>query len=143
MHFDIEKPVPYSKDCLIGIDGAVNTDGSISICYNSDTFIIGNVLEDTWYWDKIAEYHTKRYSIDTCQNCFVQRFCHLCYEKLNDREDNLDIQILNFCQFNRHFFKTIFKYMLKILHRNPMLWNEIQKMAEDSKDDLLKEKSEQ
>lgn len=141
LHFDIDKPVPYSKDCLIGIDAAVNTDGSISICYNSDTFVIGNVLEDTWYWDKITQYHTKRYSIEACQNCFVQRFCNLCYEKLNDRPDNLDTQIRNFCRFNRQFYRTIFEYMLKVLRQNPGLWNEIQNMAEDRKDALLKEMS--
>jgi uncharacterized protein len=142
LHFDIEKPVPYSKDCMIGIDAAVNTDGRISICYNSDTFIIGNVIEDTWYWDKIAAYHKIRYSLDNCQTCFVQRFCNLCYEKLNDREESLDIKVQNFCQFTHHFFRTIFNYMLKILQRNPKLWNELQAMAEERKDILMRKKSE-
>jgi len=141
LHYDIGQPIPFSKNCLIGMEGAVNPDGSISICYNADTFIIGNVIEDTWYFDKIAEYENRRYTLTNCKHCFVKRFCNLCYEKLNDTEDNFDIQIQNFCQFTRYYFRTIFEYMLKIMARNPKLWNELQKMAEESKNDFLGEQS--
>lgn len=141
LHYDIDQPIPFSKDCLIGIEGAVNADGSISICYSSDTFIIGNVLEDAWYFDKIDEYHKKRYNLTDCEHCFVQRFCNFCYEKINDRDGNLETQVRNFCDFTRYYYRTIFQYMLKIMNRNPNLWNEIQVMADERKDHLLRKQS--
>lgn len=143
LHYDLDQPIPFSKNCLIGIEGAVKTDGSISICNNADTFIIGNVIEDTWYFDKIFEYDKMRYSLTNCKHCFVQRFCDFCYEKINVRETNIDSQIQHFCQFTRYYFRTIFNYMLKIMKRNPKLWNETQKMAEERKNILLREQSEE
>ncbi len=139
--FDLNDPVPFIKDCMIGIEGCVNPDGSISVCYKSGTFIIGNVLENTWYFDKIAEFHKKRYSWTGCKNCFVQRFCMLCYEKLNGKEDQLKASIQSFCEFNRNYYRLIFEYMLKILEKNPDLWNEPQRLAEKQQE-ILKSKGE-
>jgi len=141
-HYEIDKPVPFSKNCLIGFKGAVNPDGSISLCYRADTFPVGNVLEDTWYFDKIARYDREKFSIPDCKNCFVQRFCTFCHEKVNNREDNLETQIQNFCQFTRHYYRLIFEYMLKIMVRNPKLWDQIQVMAEERKKYLMEEQAE-
>ncbi len=139
IHFDVEDPVPYLKDCLIGIEGCVNVDGSISICYKSNSFIIGNVLEKTWYFDKIEEYHKKRYSqSNACKHCFVQRFCQLCYEKITERGERFEHSLKNFCDFNRHYYRLIFQYMLQIMDNNPMLWDELQALAEKEKEGFEK-----
>jgi sulfatase maturation enzyme AslB (radical SAM superfamily) len=138
LYFDINEPVPFSKDCMIGIEGCVNVDGSISICYKADTFIIGNVVENTWYFDKIDEFHKIRYSRPGCKYCFVQRFCKLCYEKLSGKQDQLQASIQNYCEFNRYYYRVIFEYMLKITERNPGLWDELQKQAEEEKEYLMK-----
>ena len=137
IHLDLNQPVPFIKDCMIGIEGCVNTDGSISVCYKSGTFIIGNVLENTWYFDKIAEFHKKRYRWTRCKNCFVQRFCMLCYEKLNGKEGLLEASIRSFCEFNRYYYRLIFEYMLKVLEKNPDLWNEPQRIAENHVEILI------
>ncbi len=128
--FGLDQTIPFLKDCLIGIQGCVNIDGGISICYNSKTFIIGDVLKNTWYFDKIEEFHKKRYGIPDCKNCFIQRFCYLCYEKLNGNNDQFDASVKKYCEFNRHYYRTIFDYMLKIVGNNPNLWNEIQIIIE-------------
>lgn len=141
-HYDIDEPVPFCKNCLIGFKGAVNPDGSISLCYRADTFPVGSVLEACWYFDKIAQYDRDKFSIPDCGNCFVQRFCSFCHEKVNNREDNLDTQIQNFCQFTRHYYRLIFEHMLKIMVRNPKLWDQIQLMAEEKKEALLEEQAE-
>ena len=137
LHFDLDKPVPFKKDCMIGIEGSVNCDGTISICYSSDTFVIGNVHENTWYFDKIESYHRDRYDRVACEHCYVQRFCELCYEKLNaDEEKGLE-QLNNFCIFQRRYFQVIFDYMLRIMKHNPMLWDELNRIAEESKKIIL------
>ncbi len=130
--YDVDEPIPFSKDCLIGIEGSVNTDGTISICYSADTFVIGNVHENALYFDKIADYQNKRYNLTHCSRCFARRFCNFCFEKINDREGNLETQIRNFCRFTREFYRIIFKYMLTIVKRNPKLWNELQTIAEEA-----------
>lgn len=141
-HYAIDEPVPFSKNCMIGSKGAVNPDGSISLCYRADTFNIGNVFEDTFYFDKIAQYDRDKFSIPDCKNCFVQRFCTFCHEKVNNRDDNLETQIQNFCQFTRHYYRLVFEYMLKVMVQNPKLWDQIQVMAEERKNALMKEQTE-
>ncbi len=129
--------VPFSKNCLIGIEGCVNVDGSISICFNSNSFKVGNVWEDTWYFDRIEEFHRLRYSrAERCQYCFVQRFCNLCYEKLSAKENQFDTSFDKFCEFNRAYYKIVFQYMLQILENNPLLWDELQRIAEQEKKKL-------
>jgi len=142
LHYDIAKPVPFSKDCLIGIEGVVNPDGSISICSNANIFIIGDVIEDAWYFEKIAEYDKLKYSLINCKKCFAQRFCSLCYEKINHRDIQLDSQVENFCNFTRYYYRTIFGIMLKILNKNPKLWDVKQSMAEERKNEILRKLSE-
>jgi uncharacterized protein len=141
-HYEIDEPVPFSKNCLIGFKGAVNPDGSISLCYRADTFPVGNVLEDTWYYDKIAQYDKDKFGIPDCKNCFVQRFCTFCHEKVNTRHNDLETQIQNFCRFTRHYYRLVFEYMLKIMVRNPKLWDQIQVMAEERKNVLIEEQAE-
>lgn len=142
VYFDPDKPVPFRKDCLIGIEGCVNPDGSISICYQSNSFIIGNVLENKYYYDKIEEFHTKRYSrSNACKTCFVQRFCQLCYSRISEKNDRLSASLQNYCQFTREFYRTVFQYMLEIMENNPGLWDELQEMAEKEKEDAESKKT--
>jgi uncharacterized protein len=141
LYFDIEQPVPFSKDCMIGIEGCVNVDGSISICYKSSNFIIGNVVENTWYFDRIEEFNNKRYSLTECKSCFIKRFCKLCYEKLDGEKGQFSSSLQKFCDYNRHYYRVIFEYMLKILEKNPDLWGEMQKIAEKNKEYLEKKRS--
>jgi sulfatase maturation enzyme AslB (radical SAM superfamily) len=129
--FDIDQPIPFMKDCLIGFEGCVNVDGSISICYKADTFIIGSVIKNTWYLDKIDEFHKKRYKLPECKYCYVQRFCKFCYDKINGKEDQFKNSIKNYCEFTRYYYRVIFEYMLKIMENNPNLWDELQKDAEN------------
>jgi len=140
-HYAIDEPVPFSKNCMIGFKGAVNPDGSISLCYRADTFPVGSVLKDTWYFDKIAQYDRDKFSIPDCKNCFVQRFCTFCHEKVNNRDNNLETQIQKFCHFTRHYYRLVFEHMLKVMVRNPKLWDQIQVMAEARKNVLLKEQA--
>lgn len=143
LHFGIDDAVPFIKNCMIGLEGCVNPDGYISICYKSNSFIIGNVLENTWYFDKIKEYHEKRYGRENlCKYCFAQRFCNLCYEKLSGKEGAFDNSFNNFCEFNRAYHRMMFEYMLQIMENNPALWDELQKLAELDKEIILKKREE-
>lgn len=137
LHFDLDKPVPFKKDCMIGIEGSVNCDGTISICYSSDTFVIGNVHENTWYFDKIESYHRERYDRVACKSCYIQRFCELCYEKMNADEEKGQEKLNHFCNFQRRYFQVIFDYMLRIMKNNPLLWDELNQIAEESKSSFL------
>ncbi len=138
VYFDMEQPVPFSKNCLIGYEGCVNVDGSISICYKANSFVIGNAVEKTWYFDRIEEYQRQRHQLPQCKNCFAQRFCKLCYEKMSGKDEQLEASLQKFCQFTRSYYRLVFDYMLRVQENNPALWDEIQRMAEESKDELLK-----
>jgi uncharacterized protein len=131
MYYDREDPMPFTKDCLIGIEGCVNVDGSISVCYQANSFIIGNVHEQTWYYDKIEAFHTQRYSCsESCKHCFIQRFCNMCYEGISARDKGVEESIKNFCNFKRQYFRLIFDTMLQVMENNPNLWNVLQEMLE-------------
>jgi len=131
LHYNPDDPMPFVKDCLIGIEGCVNVDGSISICYKANSFIIGNVREQAWYYDKIEAYHTQRYRCsDSCKSCFIQRFCNMCYEGISARGKDVEISVKNFCNFNRQYFRLIFETMLQVMENNPKLWDVLQHMAE-------------
>lgn len=139
LRYKVEDAIPFTKNCLIGFEGCVNVDGSISICYKSNSFIIGNVLENTWYFDQIEKFHALRYSrTDNCKYCFVQRFCNLCYEKLTGKENQFETSFQDFCEFNRAYYRIIFEYMLPIMENNPGLWDELQNVAEQEREALLK-----
>ncbi|MCP4215200.1 MAG: hypothetical protein GY765_11110 [bacterium] len=138
MYFGPGDPVPFSKDCLIGIEGCVNVDGSMSICYKSNSFIIGNVHEQTWYFDAVEEYHTKRYSrSESCKHCYLQRFCNMCYDGLSAKDGRLEESLNNYCNFKRHYFRVIFETMLQIMENNPNMWDVLEDMA-DKEDKRLK-----
>ncbi len=131
LSFDENDAVPFKKNCLLGAEACVNVGGDISICYNANTFEIGNVIENKWYFDKIEEFHNARYArVDRCKHCFVQRFCGLCYEKLTTKENGFDQSYRNYCEFNREFHRVVFQYMLQIVENNPGLWDELQHLAE-------------
>ncbi|MCP4214887.1 MAG: hypothetical protein GY765_09530, partial [bacterium] len=132
LYYEPEDPIPYTKDCLMGYEGCINADGSISICYKSDSFKIGCVHENTWYYDKIEEYQNARYRLPACKHCFVQRFCDFCYDKINGKDEALTESIRKHCQFKRYYYRFIFKYMLQVMEKNPGLWDELQKDADDA-----------
>lgn len=138
LHFEIDQPIPFMKSCLSGYEGCVNVDGSISICYKSGSFNIGNVIEDTWYYDKIEEFHKKRHTLPECKYCYLQRSCTLCYEAINGKEDQLEDSIKKYCKFQRRFYRVIFEYMLQVMENNPLLWDDLEAAAEE---EHLKRKS--
>jgi uncharacterized protein len=144
LFYEIDQPVPFIKDCLLGYEGCVNPDGSISICYQSDTFIIGNVFENTWHYDKIEEFHKIRFGMPECKHCYVQRFCDFCYDKINGKQEQLSSSIKQYCEFKRYYHRVIFEYMLRIMENNPGLWDELQQDAEreyERRSKLQKEKA--
>jgi len=133
--YDIKDAVPFKKNCLIGAEGCVNVNGDISICYKANNFKIGSVIENTWYFDKIEDFHNNRYSKTArCKKCFIQRFCSLCYEKLSGKENRFEESFKHFCEFNREYHKIIFQYMLQIVENNPDLWDELQRLAEKERE---------
>jgi radical SAM protein with 4Fe4S-binding SPASM domain len=122
------KKVRFRKGCLMGFeDGAVHPNGDISICHKAPSFVIGNVNRGRWDFDKIMEYHDLLVGDwPQCPTCFVQRFCDLCYEKMPGETGGWREARAKFCEFNRTQYRIIIDYMLRILERNPKLWEEFE-----------------
>ena len=74
---------------------------------------------------------------DDCEGCFVQRFCDLCFEKLDGGETGRSIAREAFCRFKRAEYRKIFDTMLKVLAKNPELWTDVNAFMIDR----IKEKS--
>ena len=130
VYFAGSAAVPFAKGCLTGFqEGAVSPNGDISICLKSakgDNFVIGNVLEGRWYFEKIQQLNALfHHDWAGCSSCFVQRFCELCYEKLNGEVGQWASGRRKFCDFNRQRYRTIFHYMLRVLEENPALWKHV------------------
>ena len=127
---------PFTKGCLTGYqEGAVNTNGDISICLKSakgKNFVIGNVNEGRWYYEKMMELNT-RFHADWagCSSCFVQKMCELCYEKLNGEEGKWVAGRSKFCEFNRQRYRVIFDYMLRTMENNPALWEDLERIIKE------------
>lgn len=126
-YFGAASSVPFKKGCMPGYaEGAVTPNGDISICLKSakgDGFVIGNVIRGEWYHDRIHRLNTRLHEKWAgCRSCFVQKFCDLCYEKLDSREDRWDASRDAFCEFNRERHRVIFGYMLRVMDNNPQLW---------------------
>ncbi|MBI4508918.1 MAG: radical SAM protein [Deltaproteobacteria bacterium] len=129
VHNGRKSALPFRKGCLMGFEeGNVNPKGEISVCHKAQSFVIGNVNEGTWYFDRIKDLNARLHDSPSCGSCFVQRFCSQCHEKLNG--SNLAESKRSFCEFTRHYFRTIFNTMLRVLERNPELWNELDRMLE-------------
>jgi sulfatase maturation enzyme AslB (radical SAM superfamily) len=130
-YFDGRDAAPFIKGCLTGYqEGAVSANGDISICLKSakgNNFVIGNVVEDEWYFDKIRGLNTLFHQDwSGCSSCFLQKSCDLCYEKLNGDEGLWVSGRSRFCEFNRARHRVLFETMLRITERNPALWEEFE-----------------
>lgn len=138
LYFKDKDALPFTKACLTGFqEGAVSESGNISICLKSakgDNFVIGNVNEGRWYFDKIKELNSSFHADWAgCSSCYLQKICELCYEKLNGDPTEFAAGRNRFCEFNREKHRVIFDGMLRVTERNPDLWR--------SFDDLILQKT--
>lgn len=135
--------LPFRKGCLMGIaEGHVGPSGDITVCHKASQgadFVIGNVNEGRWHFDKIHALNRRLHQWGDCSSCFAQRFCDLCYEKLDGAPGELNTSRLSFCDFTRQRYRLIFDYMLRVLDRNPLLWNEIDRLIDEKADALERE----
>jgi uncharacterized protein len=125
--------VPFTKACLTGYqEGAVSPSGDISICLKSakgENFVIGNVNEGKWYYEKIRNLNTTFHrDWAGCSSCYLQKMCDLCYEKVNGVEGRYASGRRKFCDFNRAKHRTIFEYMLQVAENNPKLWEYLENL---------------
>jgi uncharacterized protein len=128
--------VPFSKGCLTGYqEGAVSSNGDISICLKSakgENFVIGNVNEGHWYYEKMKDLNTAFHrDWPGCKACYLQKFCDLCYEKLDGEDGSFYAGRSNYCEFNRARFRFIFDVMLRVCERNPKLWAYLDRSVEN------------
>lgn len=123
-YFRSSTAVPFIKGCLTGCESAiVEPDGKILACHKATSFVIGDVNMGGWDLNTIWEiYRSLHKDWPECASCFVQRFCDLCFEKLDGRD--MLTSRRNFCDFTRKKFRIIFDTMLRVLDRNPDLWDD-------------------
>jgi uncharacterized protein len=136
VYFGDADTTPFTKGCLTGYqEGAVSANGDISICLKSAkgaNFVIGNVLEGRWYYEKMQRLNTVFHEDWTgCSSCFVQKICDLCYEKLNGEAGQWVAGRSNFCEFNRERHRVIFRLMLRVMRNNPKLWNWLEEWLDE------------
>lgn len=124
-----EQQLPFSKGCMLGASEAhVGPDGNISICHKAQhgqAFVIGNVNTGIWDIAAIDRLSEWLHRFDGCSSCFAQRFCDLCFEKLDGEWELLDASRTRYCQFMRHSLRVIFQNMLGVMDNNPRLWEEV------------------
>jgi len=127
LYFGDAESVPFRKSCLMGYrEGAVYPDGRITVCHKAPSFTIGNVNAGGWDFDRIWElYSGLNDPYEGCQGCFVQRFCDLCFEKLDGGETGRSMARESFCRSKRAELHFIFDTMLRVLARNPRLWTDV------------------
>jgi uncharacterized protein len=125
LYFGKSKAIPFTKGCLMGCaDAAVDPNGEILICHKATSFVIGNVNEGRWDFDRIMALERRMSGFEAeCAACFVRRFCDLCYEKLDGAR--WESSRRSFCRFQRKRYTLVFGTMLKILDRNPELWTDL------------------
>ncbi|MCP4215171.1 MAG: hypothetical protein GY765_10960 [bacterium] len=68
----------------------------------------------------------------------MQRYCKLCYEKICGKDGQLKASVARFCEFNRHYHRVIFQYMLQVMENNPDLWDYLQDLAERENENVEK-----
>jgi radical SAM protein with 4Fe4S-binding SPASM domain len=125
--------ISFIKGCLYGYkEGNVEPNGNITICHVATNWVIGNVNNGYWDFDKIQAYENKINNWNDCSGCFVQRFCDLCPEKIDGSEKAYTNSRKNFCQFQRKKFRIIFYYALSLCENNPDLWNEVDRLIEET-----------
>lgn len=136
VYFDGLDATPFTKGCLTGYqEGAVNSNGDISICLKSakgKNFVIGNVLQGEWFYDKIRELNS-RFHADWsgCSSCFVQKMCDLCYEKMDGTAGQWVAGRTKFCEFQRQRYRVTFDYMLRLAEQNPALWQDLERLIRE------------
>jgi len=145
LYFGNATKIPFTKGCLMGYqEGAVQPNGDITVCHKATSFVIGNVNEGTWYGDRIWELNSKLHeALPECTSCFAHRFCGLCYEKLDGRNGCWTKARAKYCEFTRQKYHLSFDYMLRILDKNPELWDDLGKLVETKIADRLKEMDEE
>jgi uncharacterized protein len=123
--------IPFTKGCLYGYkEGNVEPDGKITICHLATQWVIGDVNEGRWYFDKIRTYDQRIHNWSQCSGCFVQRFCNLCPEKIDGTEGRYRESRSRFCQFQRKSYRSIFLYALGLCEANPGFWDEVDRLIE-------------
>ncbi len=123
--------VPFTKGCLYGYkEGNVEPSGKITICHLATNWVIGDVNEGRWHFDKIKEYDWRIHRWNSCSGCFVQRFCDLCPEKIDGKESNYKASRNRFCQFQRKRYREIFNFALALCEANPGFWDEVDRLIE-------------
>ena len=129
LYFGTSRKIPFAKGCLMGSgDGAVDPDGDIRICHKATSFVIGNVNEGKWDFDRIWELYSRLYDGGSeCASCFVQKFCELCFEKLDGGD--WDHSRRQFCDFTRRQYTLCFSVFLQVLERNPRLWRDLDRIV--------------
>jgi uncharacterized protein len=122
---------PFTKGCLYGYkEGNVEPSGKITICHLATNWVIGDVNEGRWHFDKLKEYDRRIHSWNPCSGCFVQRFCDLCPEKIDGKESNYEASRNRFCQFQRKRYREIFNFALTLCEANPGFWDEVDRLIE-------------
>ena len=126
--------VPFLRSCMPGFqDGAVLPNGDIAVCAEATSHIIGNVNEGRWYDDRIAEMHFRLHSDwGPCSECFTGRFCNLCWQKVAGDGDAWRAGRTRFCVSRRKHFREIFGVMLRVLVRNPDLWEDLDRTVRET-----------
>jgi uncharacterized protein len=124
-YFGKSRSIPFTKSCMMGYaEAAVEPNGDILICHKATSFVIGNVNEGRWDFDRIVDLERRMRSFEPeCAACFVRRFCDLCFEKLDGAR--WESSRRSFCRFQRKRYTLIFGTMLRILDRNPDLWADL------------------
>ena len=125
VYFGKSRSVPFTKSCMMGYaEAAVEPDGGIVVCHKATSFVIGNVNEGRWDFDRIMDLESRMRAFEEeCAECFVRRFCDLCYEKLDGAR--WESSRRSFCRFQRKRYTLVFGTMLRILDRNPDLWDDL------------------
>lgn len=134
LYLDGESKIPFRKGCMIGYaEGAVTPGGDIAVCHKAagKNFSIGNVNEGRWHFDRIRELKQllMRHGRG-CSGCFAQRFCNLCYEKIDGECGALDASLQSYCEFTRQHYRAVFSCMLGVLEQNPGLWSEAERLID-------------
>lgn len=126
--------IPFVKSCVLGARHAtVSPEGEVHVCIrarNGNNFMIGDVQQGDWQFDKIAALYRRLYEPwKECDGCFLRRACEFCCEVLDGREGKWEESRHQFCRFNRKKHRTIFRYMLDFMENNPAMWNYLEDLA--------------
>jgi len=118
---------PFLKSCRVGHGfNAVLPGGDIAVCAEATSHVIGNVNVGSWYFDRISEMNRRLHQDwQDCSRCFVGRFCRLCWQKVPGGGEAWRNGRMRFCRFTREYYLAVFDCMLRVLARNPALWDDL------------------